>query len=87
MRVFQRGLRQFEAGQLALPVRDAATVKATRKFSPGVRSLNAAVLCGVFSVLAGLSFRDDNIILGVPLLLGGLYFFGRWLVSEKRMEN
>jgi ubiquinone biosynthesis protein len=86
-RTLQRAVRQFETGQLALPVRDSATVKATRKLSPGVRSLNAAVLFGAFSLLSGLAFWDDTVILGVPLLLGGLFFLGRWLVSEQRMES
>jgi predicted unusual protein kinase regulating ubiquinone biosynthesis (AarF/ABC1/UbiB family) len=86
-RTLQRGLRQFETGQLKLPVRDPETARATRRLSPGIRSLNAAVLFGTFSVLSGLAFWDDRMILGVPLLLGGLYFMGRWLVSERRMES
>jgi hypothetical protein len=49
--------------------------------------LNAAVLFGAFSLLSGLAFWDDSVILGVPLLLGGLFFLGRWLVSEQRMES
>lgn len=83
----QRGLRQLEQGRLELPVKDSATARATRKLSPGIRSLNSAILCMTFSVLSGLSFRDHNLLLAIPILTGGLFFMGRWLVLEKRMES